>query len=275
MRYVQDEWFTAPDDLDTVLWRYISFTKLVSLLDTRSLFFARADTLGDPFEGSITRASREARNEARADADPDDELYVSMMYRWIRLHTFVNCWNRGDVEGAALWGLYVPPEGGVAIKSSFRRLTRSFGAARGVTRNSHEDGSFLMGDGVYDGQVRYVDYDRDLIPEHMSLPQFVHKRRSFEFENEVRALFQRFPPPKSRDEHKVSFDIQGTATTVGEEENLPAGELVRVSLSTLIDAIHVSPVAPPWFADLVRSVCARYRLDKPVVQSSLADEPVY
>jgi hypothetical protein len=144
MRYVRNEWFTPPDDPDALLWRYINFTKLVSLLETRSLYFARADTLGDPFEGSFTRASVEARHEH----DPDERLHTSVMYRWFRLHTFMNCWNLGDHENAALWGLYVPPEGGVALRSSFRRLTRSFGAARGVVRDARHDDSFLMGDGV-------------------------------------------------------------------------------------------------------------------------------
>ena len=34
------------------LWRYMDFTKLVSLLEHRAIFFARADKLGDPFEGA-------------------------------------------------------------------------------------------------------------------------------------------------------------------------------------------------------------------------------
>jgi hypothetical protein len=271
MRYVRNEWFTPPDDADALLWRYIDFTKLVSLLETRSLYFARADTLDDAFEGSLTRATVEARHEH----DPDERLRTSMMYRWFRLHTFVNCWSLGNHESAALWRLYVPPEGGVALRSSFRRLSRSFGAARGVVRDARDDESFLMGDGVYIGRVRYADYDLDRFPERLSLPQFVHKRRSFEFEHEVRAVFQRFPPPKSRDEHLLTFDIEGTETRIQGAEHLPTGELVRVSLSTLIDAIHVSPVAPPWFADLVRSVCAKYGLAKPIVQSNLAGEPVY
>ena len=32
----------------------MDFTKFVSLLDKRALFFAGADTLGDPFEGSVS-----------------------------------------------------------------------------------------------------------------------------------------------------------------------------------------------------------------------------
>ena len=43
-----------PDD--AVLWRYMDFTKFVSLLEKSSLFFARADKLEDPFEGYLPRA---------------------------------------------------------------------------------------------------------------------------------------------------------------------------------------------------------------------------
>ena len=46
--------FTPPPD-NAVLWRYISFTKFVSLLTRKALFFARADKLGDPYEGSLSQ----------------------------------------------------------------------------------------------------------------------------------------------------------------------------------------------------------------------------
>ena len=46
-----------PEDLDTKIWRYMDFTKFVSLLETRSLFFVRADSFTDPFEGTWPRAS--------------------------------------------------------------------------------------------------------------------------------------------------------------------------------------------------------------------------
>ncbi len=38
----------------TKIWRYLSFTKFVSLLATKSLFFSRADKLNDKFEGSFS-----------------------------------------------------------------------------------------------------------------------------------------------------------------------------------------------------------------------------
>lgn len=41
----------------TKVWRYMDFTKFVSLLDKRELWFTRADELNDPFEGTLSRMS--------------------------------------------------------------------------------------------------------------------------------------------------------------------------------------------------------------------------
>jgi hypothetical protein len=41
----------APLFLDTVLWRYMDFTKFISMLVTNRLWLARVDCLGDAFEG--------------------------------------------------------------------------------------------------------------------------------------------------------------------------------------------------------------------------------
>lgn len=41
----------------------MDFTKFVSLLAKRALYFARADKLGDPFEGSFSQANIATRSE--------------------------------------------------------------------------------------------------------------------------------------------------------------------------------------------------------------------
>jgi len=178
----------------------------------------------------------------------------------IRHHTYVNCWNLSEVESAALWGLYVPPSGGVAIKSSFAKLTGAF-----VAEPADEEGS--MANRVFIGSVSYVDYQKTWIPEGNSFYPFVHKRHSFVFEQELRAVIQEVPlvDDPSVEGGKV-MDLSQPS---------PSGRPVRVDLDTLVEAIHVSPVADDWFAELVRAVCLRYNLDKPVVQSSLAGRPVY
>lgn len=53
MPYVPNSAFDGPRDPEAVIWRYIDFAKLVSLLESQSLHLARADVLDDPFEGSI------------------------------------------------------------------------------------------------------------------------------------------------------------------------------------------------------------------------------
>ena len=50
---------------------------------------------------------------------------------------------------------------------------------------------------------------------------------------------------------------------------------VVVNLDELIERIHVSPNAPQWFKDQVRSVSNKYGLDKPIEASSLEDRPLF
>src|SRR5258706_8693532 len=49
-----DDGQESPIDPKMPVWRYLDLAKLLSLLETRALYFSRGDLLGDPFEGSIT-----------------------------------------------------------------------------------------------------------------------------------------------------------------------------------------------------------------------------
>jgi hypothetical protein len=46
--------FFLTADGDSKVWRYMDFTKFVSLLDGNALFFSRADRLSDAWEGAHT-----------------------------------------------------------------------------------------------------------------------------------------------------------------------------------------------------------------------------
>jgi hypothetical protein len=260
VRYEPHDVFTPPQDPGAIIWRYLDFTKLVSLLDSQALFFARADTLGDEFEGSYSLANVQLRPEIYKDVPPEALANLASFTEGVRRHTYVNCWNVSEYESAALWSLYVPPEGGVAIRSTFRRLTDCFVP-------SEEDASDHMSTIIFAGLVRYVDYDTEWIPEGNTMWPFVHKRRSFESESELRALIQDWPTVEDSEaegERRVDLD-----------QPSPPGRAVAVDLDCLVDAIHVSPIAPQWFRDLVTPVCARYGLEKPVVRSALSARPVY
>jgi hypothetical protein len=255
MPYEAHDLFTPPDDPERSIWRYVDFTKLVSLFETSALYFSRADLLSDAFEGSWP--TRNVR--ARPDWWPKDLKISSEQFgevtRRQRLRTYINCWNRSDGESAALWGIYVPPNGGVAIRSTFARLTSSF------EPDLPEPAAHGYETGVFVGTVNYVDYSRETIPEGNALSPFVHKRRSFDFERELRAVLT-LRPSEAR-----SLDEDPAPT--------PPGVELSVNLETLVDEIRVSPLAPTWLATLVRQVCKRYGLDAPVVQSELSVDPVY
>jgi hypothetical protein len=99
---------------DAVLWRYMAFPKFVSMLKERALYFCRADLLGDPLEGSFTRA-REVERQALLQNPPDgrtrDELAEVFRHNQeINMRNsrmiYVNCWHLGDHESMALWQGY-------------------------------------------------------------------------------------------------------------------------------------------------------------------------
>lgn len=47
--------FKAPSNPDVPIWRYMSLSRFVWLLQKKALYFARSDLLGDPFEGYYTK----------------------------------------------------------------------------------------------------------------------------------------------------------------------------------------------------------------------------
>jgi hypothetical protein len=239
--YEEHSVFTAPHDR-TPIWRYVDFTKLMSMLVTRSLFFCRSDLLDDRFEGSMSRANLIEREgmQTRLPGDLHDlmETKLAAIHRAEPKRTYINSWSMGRHESVALWRLYVGDREGVALRSSFGHLARSVEAEPRP---------------VHIGAVHYIDYDTDPIPEDNALHPFVYKRQSFDFERELRAVIQDRRPA----------------------DQPPPGIFAACDLSMLVSAIRVSPASGRWFAPLVRSVLKTYGLDIPVEESNLLANPVY
>lgn len=245
--YKEHPVFEKPDDENIKIWRYLDFTKLASQLDKQTLFFIRADKLSDPFEGSYSKANIKLRPIIYKDIPKKSQEHFPYLYKEIKRFTFVNCWHINEGESAAMWKLYLKSDEGVAIQSTFKRLTESF--------------NDYLEDEVYVGKVRYIDYETEWLPEGNVLHPFLHKRKSFEHEHELRAIIQKLPiGDKGIDLTRESFDL---------------GMYIPVNLDILIEKIFVSPTAPKWFTDLITSIVDKYNLKKEVIQSSLANDPVY
>lgn len=229
----------------------MDFTKFVAMLESSSLFFARADCLGDPFEGSYSRGNERMRPIVYQDVykqiSPETlekmQLSQAQFNKWQRQWTFVNCWHMNPDESAGMWKLYAKTNEAIAIQSSFYRLANE------------------LDEKTYVGVVEYIDFEKDWIPEGNSFYPYVHKRRSFAHEQEIRALFVEWPIKEG------GFDTSATP---------PSGGLERkVNLQQLIERIFVAPTCATWFKELVADVSRRYGLNAPIVQSSLDAEPFF
>ena len=151
------------------IWRYLNLPKLISLLQTRTLYFVKLAALRDDlFEGtfpSLTQIITDLQMPPSFKRDAVDDLTA-----FVRENTYVNCWSGNQKESAAMWRLYGTSPGSVAIQSTYDRLVN------------------VLPDAYYVARVRYIDYDHEHFPSGNMLYPGFHKRIEFEFENEVRAL---------------------------------------------------------------------------------------
>jgi len=166
--YKEHPVFEKPENDEAKIWRYMDFTKFVSLLDKSALFFSRADKLDDPFEGSYSKANVKLRPQMYKDKIPPDVLkHLTEFHKLFVKYTIINCWHLNEYESAAMWKLYLKSNEGIAVRSTFNRLKVSFEAEKRV---------------IFIGKVQYIDYEKDWLPEGNALYPFVHKRKSFAHE---------------------------------------------------------------------------------------------
>lgn len=243
--------------LDTKLWRYQDFAKFVSLLDSKKLFFTRADSFEDPFECArgfnfqkdfiyanvetylrlkVTSQLKNNGNCNPSEAEietalaTEKENYLKQQEEK-RKNYFVSCWHENERESEGMWKLYTTAlSQGVAVQTSARRLCLAL-----------ENDSFEI------GKVKYTTYDKPL--EDSQIPVW-YKRDSFVHEREVRVVIK----------DVVKND---------------RGKLVSVDLETLIENVYVSPTAAPWLSALVKNVMCQYGIEKPVLYSQLNDKPIF
>lgn len=232
----------TPKKKTTKIWRYMDVTKLLSILENRSLWFSNIAHLDDPLEGFLNRATVEnfrtlpknlsKKEKQEKQAIIEHNLAIIKNARYL-LH--VSSWNISEYESAAMWQLYLKNNEGVAIQSTYQRLKDSF-------KNTSEE--------IHIGMVQYIDNDNDIIDWSNAFNYAVHKRKSFEHEKELRAIvFSPYIAPK--------------------------GGKIEVNVETLIEKIYVAPTSKPWILNLLKKIIDRYGLKIPLEQSRLFEDPLY
>ncbi|MBS1776610.1 MAG: AP2 domain-containing protein [Bacteroidetes bacterium] len=228
--------FEEPADSSVKIWRYMDFTKFVYMLEKGALFFPQVDDLGDPYEGELSNANRKIRNFVYARAKNKSALgSLTKEIRRRRPNIFVNCWHMNKNESAAMWRLYAKSNEAICIQTTFSKYKRA------------------LPDIVKLGMVKYIDYEKDWIPESDIYFPFIYKRNSFEHEHELRGL------------------IDTTELTDTNNENIEVvkkGVWIKVNLNHFLENIYVAPDSPDWFKTLVEKVKDKYKLTRKKVQKS-------
>lgn len=253
----EHECFRAPQDRDAKLWRYTDLPKLLEMLRTKSLFFARSDTLGDPFEGSVPlpSSSEAMRAPLLGIAGMTPELTHRMILETSKRRSeakdwmYCNCWHLNENESFAMWRLYTKADESICIRTTYSKLAAAL-----------PNKSFL-------GLINYRDYRSDALTTGNLFEAFMSKRRSFEHEREVRALVWR-----------VKVEGLPPVNTLPENTHLTpdeTGVIVPIDVDAVVEEIYVSPTSGSWFRDLVEDACAQYGLKTQVRQSDLSGQPVF
>lgn len=237
---------TPPADSDILIWRYMDIPRLIALLTGEALWFGRADHQRDRHEGALGPASFNAWRTAFTSAGLSEsdaknyEQHRAYVADKISRTMFLNCWHMSDYESAAMWGMYVANGQGVAIRSTYSRLSES-----------------LTGpEPIFIGMVNYVDPRVEVVPQGNVLWPYLHKRRSFSYEQELRAICW-----KGREMHSSTS---------------PLGFNIAVDVDRLIDAVFVAPGQPAWFHSVVTTVVQKLgHTGVSVHQSDLDVDPVF
>jgi hypothetical protein len=206
-----------------------------SMLAQRSLWFSRLDAMhaADPFEGSLPAAVyAELQKQYDAGVMSAGKMFGEI---WSHKRMMISCWHISHWESTAMWKIYAA-EKAVCIQSTFSKLNATLGSnVRGI------------------GLVSYIDYRTDhLAHNHPFWSRYLHKRKSFDFERELRAIH---------------------LNDLGPIPN--KGFMVPVDLASLIETIYVAPHTDDSFKAAVIEIIGRTGFAFPVHRSSIDDEAMF
>lgn len=225
------------------LWRYMDLAKLISLLETKAIWLARADTFKDRHEGRFPDEMRMLTEKAYGSFSKDDPSPVKDaddFQDYLLKNTFVSCWHKNIDENMVMWEIYGRDTNAIAVQTTVGRIKNSI------------DSSGLSG---YSLLLKPVVYEKSEDAQGV-LPYeecFFRKRPHFAFEEEVRI---------SLDTYSHENPTKGT----------PYGYGLPASINDLIESIYVHPDSSEWFVTVVDSIARHYAVHAGVKLGSFGNK---
>jgi len=229
--YINNPNIKLPGDPNTVVWKYLDLSKFLDLLMSEKLFMSRSDKFEDQYEGTFSEPTFEEIKKLSID-NPDFLNY----YKIHREKVAISSWHINEYESFAMWQIFTQNSEGLAIQSTIGRLQESLFPETNLKQ--------------YIGEVNYIDYKKEHIPfDDMFFP-FLFKRKSFQYEGEVRII-----------------------TDIGESEiKINEGLKINVDINQLIEKIYIHPKSENWYKNLVIQLVKQLGFNFTIEKSDLESD---
>jgi hypothetical protein len=218
-------------DPDTIVWKYLDLSKFLELLLSNKLFMSRSDKFEDQYEGTFSEPTFEEIKKLSID-NPDFLNY----YKTHREKVAVSSWHINEYESYAMWQIFTQNSEGLAIQSTIGRLQKALMPEKNFDQ--------------YIGEVNYIDYKKEYIPFDDSFFPFLFKRKSFQYEREVRI-------------------ITDTSKSI---IKLNDGLKINVDINQLIEKIYIHPKSENWYKKLVIELVERLGFGIEIGKSDLESD---
>ncbi len=220
-----------PNDANTIVWKYLDLSKFLDLLLSQKLFMSRSDKFEDQYEGTFSEPTFEEIKKLSKD-NPEFLEY----YKNHREKVVVSSWHINEYESFAMWQIFTQNSEGLAIQSTIGRLQKSL-----FPEKKHNQ---------YIGEVNYIDYKKEYIPFDDLFFPFLFKRKSFQYEREVRIISDTSP-----DNIKINDGLK-----------------IDIDLSQLIEKIYIHPKSENWYKNLVIALVSKLGFGFEIEKSDLESD---
>jgi hypothetical protein len=229
--YLNNKNINLPEDPDTIVWKYLDLSKFLDLLLSKKLFMSSSDKFEDQYEGTFSESTFEEIKKLSINK-PEFLNY----YKTHREKVVISSWHINEYESFAMWQIFTQNSEGLAIQSTIRRLQNAV-----IAEKNHEQ---------YIGEVNYIDYKKEYIPfDDMFFP-FLFKRKSFQYEREVRII----------------SDISSANIKIND------GMKIDVDINQLIEKIYIHPKSENWYKNLVIELVSKLGFDFTIEKSDLESD---
>lgn len=229
--YITDSQIKLPPDPDTIVWKYMDLSKLIDILLSGKMFMSRSDKFEDQYEGTFSEPTYEEIKKLSAN-NPE----FLQTYKKHREQVVISSWHLNEYESFAMWQIFTQSQEGLAIQSTIGRLQQALAPEK----------QFLQ----YLGEVNYIDYKKEHIPFDNAFFPFLFKRKSFQYEREVRII----------------TDVSAFGMTIDN------GLKIDVDICQMIEKIYIHPKSENWYKNLVIELVKRLGFDFGIEKSDLESE---